>query len=100
MDEFAKRAIERNKRLNKRQSQVVTGHWLENSLIVDVVQIQISRRIPAKVNPRQQRHPGTETLNVSSLATDDIAGFTLLNQTFAKIRPKLKGIVSKKTRER
>ena len=64
VDVLADAAVEGDKRLDKRQRQIVAGHWLEVALIIDVFQVQIARRISAEVDSRQQRQPGTNALDV------------------------------------
>ena len=76
------------------------GYYVTSALIIEVLQIQIARRIPAQVHSGQQSQPRADILKIRRLAPDNVPGFALLNQSVAKIRPQCKGVVAKEARER
>jgi len=76
---------------------VVAGHGLKNTLIIEVLQVKIARRIPANVNPGKHRKPRADALNVGGLAAHNVSAFALLNESVTEIRPQGESIVPKET---
>ena len=64
-----------------------------------MVEIEIARRIAAKINAGQHRQPWAHALNVSRLAAENIALLALLNQTIAEVRAQRKSVVAKESGE-
>ena len=91
----AERAVQGNKRFDERESQVVAGHGLKNTLIIEALQVKSARRIPANVNPGKHRKPRADALNVGGLAAHNVSAFALLNESVTEIRPQGESIVPK-----
>src|SRR5271157_5489642 len=64
-----------------------------------MLQVKITRRVPAQIDAGQQSKPATNTLDVGDLAAEDVAGFTLLNEAVAEIGAQRKSVVAIEARE-
>ena len=93
-------SVERSEWLDERHRQVVAGHGLKDSLVVDLVEIEIAGSIAPQVNSRHHRQPRAHALDVHRLAAKDVAILALLNQPIAEIRAELQSVVPVEARER
>src|SRR5215469_10309184 len=89
-------SIKSEKRLNEKQRQVVAGNRLRDAVVINSLQIQITRSIPTEVKADKHRQPRAETLNVGCFAANDVAILGLLDQSLTKVRTELESVIAVK----
>jgi hypothetical protein len=93
----AERTIDRDVRGDKIQSQVIARDWLENSVLVRAVQIQIARSVTPEVQTRQECDFGPNFVNVTRAPARHGAELALLDQAVTKVRLKIQAVGAKES---